>query len=129
MSHQLLLCFCGCGWNEIIMPGEAPKLTQIASIFNGCKTKRINISGISGENITNAYGFFYTEAQIEYIDIRSFDFSSITNDQLFVRNASFSPNVIIYVKDNSAKQFIKDRRSSLTDANFVVVNEDSTESP
>ena len=110
------------------MPGEAPKLTQIASIFNGCKTKRINISGIGGEKITNAYGFFYTEAQIEYIDIRSFDFSSITNDQLFVRNASFSPNVIIYVKDNSAKQFIKDRRSSLTDANFVVVNDDSTES-
>ena len=114
--------FLGCGWNEIIMPGEAPLVNNISSMFNGCKTKKIDISGIEGSRITDVYGLFFTEAEIEEINISNFDSSNITSSDLFVRGASFSPDVIIHVKNNDAKQFFQSKRSSLTDDNFVVVN-------
>ena len=95
--------------------------------LDGCQAKRIDISGLDGSNVTNVANVFKNSNQIEYLNMSNFDFSNITESDSFIKSSSFASNVIIYVKNNTAKQFFMNKNSSLTDDNFVVVNDDSTE--
>ena len=125
--ERMAAMFTGCGVDEIIMPGSNTKLQSIGGLLQGCTAKRVNISGIDASNLIDLSFMFHNEAETEFLDMSNFDFSNVTTYNYFIRGKAFSPDIIIKVKDNTAKQFFMDRRSSLTNENFVVVNDDSTE--
>ena len=115
--------FHDCQVNEIIMPGKNSELTSIGSIFQHCAAKKIDISGIDGSKITNVGAMFHTTAEIEYLDISSFDFSKVTSYDIFTRVSAFASNVKIYVKNQAAKDFLMNAKPSLKDENFIIRNQ------
>ena len=101
--------FYGCNSPKIIMTGQNSIATRIEFMFHACKATEVDISGITGINITSVSCMFHGMPTPKTIDISSFTFENVTNSSNFISWGS-GPNDKIYVKDAAAQQFVLENR-------------------
>ena len=89
-------------------------------MFQGCKANEIDISGITGNNVTTVRCMFHGMTTPKKIDMSSFSFENVTNDDYFISYGSGKDD-IVYVKDEKAQQFVLEHRSGWTAEKNVII--------
>lgn len=72
----------------------------------------LDLSSFDTSNVTNMSSMFYDCDRLTYLDISGFDFKNVTNSNNMFNGVP--ANCLIYVKDQTAKNFVLGVRSDLT---------------
>lgn len=88
---------------------------NMSSMFNGCiKLKKLDLSNFNTQNVIYMDFMFYNCNNLAELDLSSFDFSQVS----YLDNLDMFDNIpydcLIYVKDETAKEFVLNVRSDLT---------------
>lgn len=94
------------------------EITSIYQMFRLCsKLKKIDASNWNGTNLKNISQAFYNCTDLEYLDLRTIDFSKVTNFSSAF--SSVPTNCLIIVKDQTAKDWFTTNFSTLTNVQTV----------
>ena len=90
--------------------------------YNCSNLTNLDLSGLTGQNITDVSYMFAGCSQLQRLDIRNFDFSNVNKDSGIFGNSgvTYIPvNCLIIVKDNSAKSWVLNRMPQLKNVKTV----------
>ena len=94
------------------------KVTNMYMMFYACNNlTSLNLSNFDTSNVTNMSYMFEGCKNLTHLDIRNFDFSKVTS-----HNGIFNQvptNCLIIVKDNTAKEWITSKFTTLTNVKIV----------
>jgi surface protein len=93
-------------------------VTNMSYMFRGCKNiTELDLSSFDTSNVTNMSYTFRGCLKLTVLDIRSFDFTKVTSfSGIF---GSVPTDCEIIVKDETAKAWVLDKRSDLTNVKTV----------
>ena len=97
---------------------DTSNVTTMESMFIQCKAlTSLDLSNFDTSNVTNMESMFYYCIGLKKLDIRNFTFTNVTNaDYMF----NYIPaDCEIIVKDDDAREWVKARRSDLTNIRIV----------
>lgn len=88
-------------------------VTTATYMFSNCKQlKRLDLSGITWAKNQSYSNFFYNCISLEYLDIRNWDVSKITNSSYYTNFFQYVPyTCTIVVKNETCRTWVKARRS------------------
>lgn len=98
---------------------DTSNVTNMRDMFYSCENLiELDLSNFNTLNVKNMYGMFENCASLKELDISSFDFSNVTSYDNMFGNANggtaLSSDCLIYVKDQTAKDFVLNARNDLT---------------
>ncbi len=89
------------------------KVTNMRDIFSNCSNlTTLDLSNFDTSKVTDMYGMFRNCFNLEELDISNFNFTNVTNTTAMFLN--IPKNCLIYVKDQTAKDFVLNVRNDLT---------------
>ena len=81
--------------------------------FSYCSSlTTLDLSNFNTDSVTNMYGMFRNCFNLEELDISNFNFTNVTDTTAMFLN--IPKNCLIYVKDQTAKDFVLNVRNDLT---------------
>ncbi len=95
---------------------DTSNVTDMGAMFRECPSlTRLDLSNFNTSNVTSIWYMFFASTKLTELDIRNFDFAKVTSyDAAF---AGMPGGMTIYVKDETAKEFVLNRKS---DANVII---------
>ena len=97
---------------------DTTNVTTFSMTFLDCTSlKRLNLSNFVTPNLTSLYSTFSGCTSLEFLDIRNFTFSNVTSYDMAFKN--IPANCLIIVKDTTEKNWVKARRSDLSNVKTV----------
>lgn len=92
---------------------KTESVENMGSMFSGRNAlTSLDLSSFNTSNVTNMSSMFYDCDRLTYLDISGFDFKNVTNSNNMFNG--IPTNCLIYVKDQTAKNFVLGVRSDLT---------------
>ena len=108
-----MFAFCSSLTNLDISNFNTSNATDMSNMFSNCSSlTELDVSNFKTSNVTTVSAMFLGCSSIKKLDLSSFNFSNVTNSSDMFMNVS--GNVLIYVKDESSKEFILNARSDLS---------------
>lgn len=120
---------------------DTSNVTDMSYMFKNCKATTIDLSNFDASNVTNVYMMFadsqattidlssfnaskatstismFENSKVTTLDIRNFDFTNVKNYNNMFRNVS--ANCLIIVKDDTAKEWITSKFTTLTNVKTI----------
>lgn len=96
---------------------DTSNVTEMMSMFNQCNgLKSLDLSNFDTSNVISMASMFSSCTSLNLLDLSSFDFSKVVsyNDMFGPSYSKVPYNCLIYVKDETAKEFVLNVRSDLT---------------
>ena len=114
MSHMFYVCS---SLIELDLTNfDTSKVTDMSWMFRSMTSlKKLNLSSFDTSKTTQMYGIFEGDTKLTELDIRNFEFTSVTNYSNMFNY--ITGEMTIYVKDESAKEFILNNKSN---ANVII---------
>ncbi len=93
-------------------------VTNMQQMFYNCSSlTNLSLSNFNTSNVTNMQQMFYNCSILKNLDIRNFDFSNVTSYSNMFQNVP--ANCLIIVKDDTAKEWITSKFTTLTNVKTV----------
>lgn len=102
---------------NIIFPGKEVSVLNFSSSFRECPNlKKVDLSNmnITQSSVTYASYMFYNSTALEEIDMSSFEFTKLRNSNINTIFTGVPTNCLIYVKDQTQKDWFTTNWPSLT---------------
>lgn len=95
---------------------DTSKVTNMGGMFANSSATTLDLSSFDTSNVTDM-SYMFEDSKVTTLDIRNFDFTNVTYYNNMFRNVS--TNCLIIVKDDTAKEWITSKFTTLTNVKTI----------